>query len=322
MIGSGPIADWLNAIHQLAPQDTEAREAIARLLGLEWRKSRTSTSRSGSQLPNPKRLGANPSTIPTPETASPDKPRRRIDSVLTPSNAGRDLVPAWLTTAQPLPPTESRHLRPVLPFEPLFPKPTTRAILSTALATPSLTGPIDLNRVLHHVSQARLIESLPRVAAPTLGRGVQLLIDAGEAMQPFAPDMAILRSALLSVLGRDRTEVRYFEFTPLRGCGNGPKDNWPGYAAPAAGTPVVLLTDLAIAHPPDTLGLADSAEWIEFAHLAARSRCPVIALVPYPPHRWPQALARKISVVQWDRATTVSAIRKAIGRALQVQERL
>jgi len=136
-------------------------------------------------------------------------------------------------------------------------------------------------------------------------------------MQPFAADQAMLRTALVRVVGRDRTEVLYFDGSPLWGSGTGPKDEWSEYQAPAAGTPVVVLTDLGIAQPPGVAGLAGASDWRAFADTLARAGCPLLALVPYPKRRWP-ALSKSMTIVQWDRETTAAVVRRTIPTGLRV----
>src|SRR6202008_4057123 len=104
--------------------------------------------------------------------------------------------------------------------------------------------------IIESVCRGERVRFIPRLSIPTLTRGVQLLIDRGENMQPFAADQTALLAFLVRVVGRDRTEVNYFEGSPLWGAGIGPKDEWSDYRPPASGTPVVLVTDLGIAQPP------------------------------------------------------------------------
>lgn len=316
---AGALGDWLGALKKLTPQDEETRAAIARLLGLELRgtgtSSRGKTTQGGADQKGQEDDGGARARVVSGKAASSS---RQIESVLTSARGGRSSAPVWVGKTQPLERTEARHLRPVLALEPLFPKRTTRAILSGALSTPSWRGPLDVARIVELETRAEEIRKIPRLSAPTLVRGVQMLIDTADGMQPFAADEAVLRAALLSVAGRDRTSVLYFEGTPLRGCGTGAKADWPAYAPPAPGTPIVVLTDLGIAQPPESAGRASAAEWMEFARVAVRALCPILALTPYPAKRWPPALAKRMTIVQWDQATTAASVRKLVGRALRV----
>jgi hypothetical protein len=312
------LADWLSAVDLLKPAADEGLEAIARLLGFRLRGTGEAVAAAPRRMPataQPLEESGPPMTDqPGPES----KPRRRLESVLIPGNASRNPAPQWLATARHLETTDAAHLRPAIPLEPLFPNHTSRAILSGALATPSGVGPLHMAKLIELLSRAELIREIPRFSIPTLVRGVQLLIDRGEAMQPFAADQATLRAALASVVGRDRTAVLYFDSSPVWGAGTGPKDEWPDYKTPAPGTPVVVLTDLGIAHPPGVAGLAGVSDWCEFAQTLARAGCPLLALVPYPRERWPAPLAKIMTIVQWDRSTTAAVVRRAVRAGLRV----
>jgi hypothetical protein len=312
------LADWLRAVGELKPTGVDTVEAIARLLGLRLKaagEGAGATPRRKTATPRLKEeTGPSAPDQPVPES----KPRRRMNSVLTPATASRNPAPEWLAAARHLQTTVDAHIRPTIPLEPLFPIRTSRAILSGALATPSATGPVHLQKVIELLSRAQVIQEIPCLSIPTLVRGVQLLIDCGEAMQPFAMDQAGLRAALVSVVGRDRTEILYFANSPLPYAGTGLRDEWPKYRVPASGTPVVALTDLGIGQPPSVADLARDADWQEFAATLTRTGCPLLALVPYPPRRWPTALSRNITIVQWDRATTASVIRRTVPTGLRV----
>ena len=318
MNGQISLADLLESMRELGPADAEASDGILRLLGLEPR--RAEPPQSSSRKPRPPRpQTTRPTEAPSqPESAEP-RPRRRLESVLTPANSGRAPLPEWIAATEQLGATETRHLHRAIPLEPLFPARTTRAILSGCLATPAETGPLNLARVVEMVGRAQIIRSMPRFVIPTLSRGVQLLIDQSEGLQPFAADQSVLRSALVQVAGRDRTTVLYFHGSPEWGAGSGLREDWLPYKPPAAGTPVVVLTDLGITQPSGIAGIAAASDWKRFAQLLARAHCPLLALVPYPQRRWPPALLRRMDIVQWDRNTTASVIRHVIGPGLKVR---
>jgi hypothetical protein len=317
------LADLLESMHTLAPADAEASDGILRLLGLEPRTTEPPPG-SGRKL-RPARPPATqqpepPADAPSQSESAEPRPRRRLESVLTPGNSGRAPLPEWIAATEQLGSTETRRLHRAIPLEPLFPARATRAILSGALATPAETGPLNLARVVEMVGRAQTITRMPRFVIPTLSRGVQLLIDQSEAMQPFAADQSVLRSALVQVAGRDRTTVFYFHGSPEWGAGTGLREDWLPWKSPAAGTPVVALTDLGIAQPSCIAGQANASDWKRFAQLLARAHCPLLALVPYPQRRWPAALLRHMDIVQWDRNTTASVIRRVIGSGLKVRK--
>ena len=180
----GDLADWLRAVDQLQPQSDEGLDAISRLLGLRLRTvGKEAAAGSSRQVPKPQPQSE--TAPPSPEQPlPPSKPRRRIESALTPRNTSRNPAPPWLAAARYLETTEARNIRPMMPLEPLFPARTSRAILSAALATPSANGPLDLARTIEMLSRAEVIEQVPRLTISTLVRGVQLLIDRGNRCSP------------------------------------------------------------------------------------------------------------------------------------------
>jgi len=316
------LADWLRAVDELQPVSNEGIEAIANLLGLRVKSAGKTLSRSSRRKAETRQTnGQERDAEPTQPTAE-SKPRRRVESVLIQANTSRNPAPHWLATARHLDATDAAHIYPAIPMEYLFPARTSRAILSGALATPSFTGPLFLPKIIELLSRGEAVRHLPRLSIPTLTRGAQLLIDRGEGMQPFAADQAALRAMLVRVVGRDRTEVLYFEGSPLRGAGVGPKDEWPDYHTPTTGTPVVVLADLGIAQPPGSTEFVRVSDWRQFAQVLSRAGCPLLALVPYAPRRWPPELLKCMTILQWDRATTVSVVRRAVPSGLKVAKEM
>ena len=62
------------------------------------------------------------------------------------------------------------------------------------------------------------------------------------------------------------------------------------------------------------------AEWLNFARLVRQNGSPLVALVPFSPVLWPDALARAMALVFWSERTTVHQVAKAVRqgrRALQ-----
>jgi hypothetical protein len=309
-------ADWLRAVNELQPTGEDGLDAIARQLGLRLKDTGKIVTEVRKRRPpailQQDEAGASVAIAPVPVA----KLRRRMDSVLTLGNSSRHQAPQWLITAPHLEKPNINQIRPRMALEPLFPIRTSRAILSGALATPSKSGPLHLSRVIDLLSQAKVIQELPYLPIPTLAHGVQLLIDSAEALQPFAMDQAELRTALLGVVGRDRTQVLYFEGSPLWGISSGSKESWTNYKTPTPGTPVVALTDLGIGRPPYVAGLAGISDWREFAQTLRRASCPLVALVPYPPQRWPMSLSKLMTILQWDRTTTVAVVRRTVTAGL------
>ncbi len=229
--------------------------------------------------------------------------------------------PFWLAAAELLPQADPQRVKNRPELIPLLNPQWARAVLSAAFSTAQEDGPVDMDRIIHEAVRCRPITQLPRRTLPTLRMGIQLLLDRGPGMMPFARDMEHLFRLILDVVGRDRVEVLHFAACPLRG--NGPRSRlqWRRrYDPPAAGTPVVLLTDLGIARRRDLTAGAGEGEWLRFVSIVRAAGCPLLALVPYADtgDRWPRRLRRFMHILPWDRSTTASQVRRTIGKGLRV----
>jgi hypothetical protein len=223
----------------------------------------------------------------------------------------------WIEEVEPLPapPQDGDYVPPKL--EPLFLPQWTRAILSAALVTNADDGLPDIERITEIIARGEVVRELPTHSSPTVRRGVQLLIDKSLAMMPFARDQAWLQKQLQNVVGSDRVQVKRFVGSPLRGIGLRPRSS-SDYEPPLPGTPVVLLTDLGICQPMLAEDWADSREWLRFSSIVRHAQCPLIALTPYGPSRWPVELLAYMTIIQWDRKTTAPIIRSIVGDGLKV----
>ncbi len=228
-------------------------------------------------------------------------------------------VSGWQEGAEPLPELTDAQLEMRPPFEPLFNPKTSRALISTAFATQRNEGEIDYGSLFEQISALRPVTELPRLPMSTLRFGIQLLIDRGQGAWPYYADQELIRDEILGIVGRDRVETLYFADSPLRGYGPGSRSRWRRpYLPPAAGTPVVVLSDLGLARRREPSIGADEAEWLDFAERVHGAECPLLALLPYGESRWPVSLRKAFYLLTWDRATHVSMIRRIVGHGLQV----
>lgn len=229
-------------------------------------------------------------------------------------------VADWQEGAEPLPELTEDQLGMRPSLEPLFNPKTSRALISTAFATQRNEGEIDYSSLFERICALRPVTELPRLPMSTLRFGIQLLIDRGQGTWPYYADQELIRDEILGIVGRDRVETLYFADSPLRGYGPGRRSRWRRpYVPPAAGTPVVVLTDLGIARRRQPSLGADEAEWLAFAERVNSAECPLLALVPYGESRWPASLRKAFYLLTWDRATHVSMIRRIVGHGLQAR---
>lgn len=224
----------------------------------------------------------------------------------------------WKPDSPPLPPLVVEDSNVPLPFEPLLVPNWTRAMMSAALATSGGDGTLDIDRIVERLARKEHLKRLPVRPFPTLSQGVQVLVDMSQSMIPYARDQAWLQREVQKVVGYEKAQVLRFVGVPSRGAGVGERSSWTAYQPPAAGTPVLLLTDLGICHFTPSEDWTSGSEWLSFAEVVNRAGCPLIAFVPYAPSRWPRNLARSMVLIQWDRPTTIATVRSLVRRAREV----
>jgi hypothetical protein len=211
-------------------------------------------------------------------------------------------------------PYQSRWGRPPavkFPHQPLLTPEWTRGILSEAVATWRETTAPDLRRMVEVLARGGALDRLPRAKVRTLARGCQVLSDASPGMAPFAKDNWQIIQSLRTMVGHELVEVLYFEDCPIFGVETDPDLDFVSYRPPPRGTLILLITDLGISNPPFSLRRSTVRNWLEWLSRLKETGCPVVALVPYPPSRWPPALARGLPIIQLDRRTTAIDVRGA-----------
>jgi hypothetical protein len=304
---------WLVELLGLAPPEMESVSEAPREIASD-RESKKYPDLDSGQV----ETGSNASDTelsPEPGKAEDDKGWLPYDIVSTHHEKSAGEFPTWLARAEALPPADpvQATARPTL--EPLLHPRWSRAILSSALATLQEDGPLDTDWLIEKMARCQPITALPRRRVPTLRLGIQLLLDRGNGMMPFARDQESLFQDILDLVGKDRVQQLRFADSPLRG--NGPRSRFTWrrrYDPPQPGTPVVLLTDLGIARRRAPTVGADEAEWLEFTTLVRAADCSLLAFVPYAEHRWPPRLRQVMDIFQWDRSTTVSKVCEALRR--------
>jgi len=246
-------------------------------------------------------------------------PRRPASEAVTGSRVSRlrALAPLALPALEPVatqPPVEpapgpdARALAedddetpPALPFRPMLRPRTAAGVVAALVRTWGPGSRIDERRTVAQLARGRPVRRFPRRPRLSLYRGVQVLVDLGEALDPYGRDQQSAVELVERVVGPRMTAVGNFENCPSRGV-------WllPRRAAPR-GRPLLVLTDLGLGGPPVQPARASVAEWCRYARGMARVGSPVIALVPYPLDRARRAVSRRIAVVRWDRASVSAA---------------
>jgi hypothetical protein len=193
---------------------------------------------------------------------------------------------------------------PSLPFRPLLRSRTAASVVTTAIRTWGPGSRIDERRTVAELARGRAIREFPRRPRLSVYRGVQVLVDLAEAMDPYGRDQQHVVDLVQRVVGREITMVGSFENCPSRGVWMLPR------AAAVRGRPVLVLTDLGLGGPQVQPARASVDEWRRYARGLARAGSSVIALVPYPVDEARRVVGRRIATVPWDRAS-VSTVQQA-----------
>ena len=321
------LADYFRAVAALdAGHDTEKQRAIAEILGLEESIApvRESTSVEFEPPPEPKRDDATPAqsrrdaVTAAPSESRRDQRRRKPVTFELRSMSPRSFErPAWLSESEILEPPRETSATPAPP-QPLLPRQSSRAILSTSMATLTETNQIDVQALLDAETEGRTLLRIPQRVVPSLAHGIQVIVDRGPSAAPFDADQKLLIDQIRSIGGREMVSV--VEIDPssdfLAVCG---KDDWGEYFPryrPLPRVAVVIVSDLGIARVPFER-TASAADWSQFIGRIRSGGNHVVAFVPYAPSRWPPSVRRLAALVHWDRRTTIQSVRRALRRSLR-----
>jgi hypothetical protein len=142
-----------------------------------------------------------------------------------------------------------------------------------------------------------------------------VLVDLDDAMFPFRRDQDELIAQMKNLIVDGLLVVRTFERDPFRVLSEMSVESIR-FPQPPPRVPVLALTDLGIQERRRGSSVrATTSRWLSFAADLRRGGIPLLALVPYPPRLWPPELVGKLSIAQWDRPATVSAVKRAASAA-------
>jgi hypothetical protein len=326
------LGDLIQAWRSLEVDDEEARQ-VAELIGFRLR---AATVRRGGQVRRPDRgtspaepaepAGPDQATArgpasgsttpgPAPVPAGTSEPARSLTFRRHLRPPGVDVGLRGQSGADPpgstdlLPPRAAKRAEP-LPLLPLLAARVTPGILTASIATDAGDGTPDVDALVELVAQRRFEEAIPHVVRASLFRGVQLLLDRSPAMTPFARDVTELARMVRSVVGHNVEEISF---------SGHPQNRLPpggdSYAPPRPGTPVLALSDLGIGQAQGYLRPDARTTWSPLGEMLLRRGSQLVALVPYPPARWP-ALGGSVRMIPWDTTTSPADVTRAVGRIL------
>ena len=88
-----------------------------------------------------------------------------------------------------------------MPRQSLFEPRLVRDLLRRTLSTAVRSRAIDTNRLIESISRGTPLRRIPCTTRLSLRRGVQVLRDIGESMEPYVPDQAQLMAKLATIGG-------------------------------------------------------------------------------------------------------------------------
>ncbi|MEW8688350.1 MAG: hypothetical protein AB2556_21270 [Candidatus Thiodiazotropha sp.] len=183
-------------------------------------------------------------------------------------------------------------------FERLYRLRDAREVLWSGASVAMRTERIDTDKAVDVLVRALPLDRLPRVHIPSIASGMELLLDIGQPMQPFAEDQQDLIRLAGEALGKPLV-VKYFYDDPAKGVGSGRRRRgWQPYPLPPPGTPVIVISDMGCGYPrrqPATSG------WLRLAWRLRQRACRLVVLSPTPADRVPVTLRRLTELVFWDR---------------------
>lgn len=313
------VADLLEVLDKLEIDSPGTARDVMRMLSLE---SWADIAAAPEAIPAVASIGATEAALATfvHEGVSPEaggtSPSGSVAPVSTTPAAVTALDPAPLAAVRPdwaLPDRAMQRASPYLSpvVESLLDPRQERTAVAALVAGVADDEAIDLDAVVLTLARGEPLEALPMRRGWNLRRGLHVLIDQGPGMAPFRGDAEQFVSRLDRLMAPDLLAVGKFEGTPLHGVRMSSRQQAP-WQPPAPQTPVLLLTDLGLG-PADRPSRAVAAsEWMAFSQAARRAGVQLRTLVPYPPSRWPSALAVPMGCVAWDRRTTAATVRRAL----------
>lgn len=301
----------LAAFHALAPGDEATINAMLRMLGHSEAEARTAVRKvsnpvqQGSQGVGSPDMG-NKRLQERGRPARESEVRRRIvleSELIRDDGSAPPAPPEWLANtillsfAAPSVPAYRKRMPP------LFPPRQERSLIFSLAARRIVDAAIDVEAAAQAMARLTFADRIPHRSRRSIRRGACVLVDLGESMQPFAFDTLALAQQFQAVVGRGQVDVRYFRGHPHDGLidpESGLPMPWRGL--PGANCPVFIITDFGLAGAAGRWrSLPRTRSWLAFAReLAEAGRRPT-AIVPYPKHRLPAALAGSFDCVEWSR---------------------
>jgi hypothetical protein len=316
------LAELVEALHHLQPADEPTRFAIAEALGLAEYAAAKSAIRlgtGGAERGAAEEPSAGRHATET-ELANRIIAQREVEDaklrMLTPISEEAMTIEVLFGASapgevEPLEPSSAAQLQ-APDYVPLLHQGWFRGIAGAMLATSQPSRDIDWRFLERRLVRGLPLEKLPWRSRATLKRGVQVLLDCSESMQPFRRDGTELVASLERLLGECRVRTWRFRLNSWQPARSQWKWLSPTPARFDAYTPMLLITDFGIAGS----GATGLEPWLEVLDQAELLRCPILALIPAPESCWPLWLRRAVpGAFVWDRETSAQSVRREMFRS-------
>jgi hypothetical protein len=295
------LAETLQVCNALGVRDGTYAQWLAECLGLTWKKSIESGQTQSPDLTRTPDLAESlPSDIPpTPETRKLKilEPISQEPMAFEKVFEGKTEQIRNAVEIRPASLAESKE-RP--DFQPLFVNRWFQGIFTALLGVKVPSSEIDFRKLERYVIQEEFFTQLPFKTRTRLVKGVHVLLDRSESMQPFWRDQAELLASLRRLLGAAPVQHSWFEYDAST-----PRIIWPKPRQFRIETPVLLITDFGGGADPFGAQTIDWAPWRPILEPARCSQSPVFALIPASKNFWPTTVDRFIDCsLLWDRETS------------------
>lgn len=301
------LAEALHACALLGVREGNHAQWLAECLGLAWKEAIRVTNPTGLLVPASRPTASAPSAA---DTSAKNEPKRLkllnpvgqepiaferlFESHSEKVRHAIELKPATFAAGEERP-----------PFQPLLLERWFQGIFTAVLATQVPSREIDFQKLERSVTQGDGFAQLPFKAQASLVKGVHVLLDRSESMQPFWRDQTELLARLRRLLGETLVQNSWFEYDPLRPAKSRLSWHTPMPRQFREETPVLLVTDFGGGLDPLAARTMEWEPWLPILQQAESSRCRVFALLASSPTSWPTTLSRFIAAaLLWDRETS------------------
>jgi hypothetical protein len=300
------VGDAITAVARLGATDPADVAAILDVLRLP---------QVGSTPPPPPPEPSPPPPPPPPDDGDDGPPPEPPPPPLPPATATESRLsyedevapPDWAADVKPLP-FGGTPTPPPLPDPPVEPI-RVRAAMALLAATRRSGRRLDIAQLVDRAARLEPLVPPPVMRELRTAPDVQLLVDAGDGMEPYAADTAFLATSFADVAGRDRIVERAFLGTPARGVDPDPFDGaMERWDPPAPRSLVLVISDLGVGGKRGRGDRARAREWRAFAATVVEHEAVLRVLTPFGPERRP-ALGALAQVIMWEDLVELVSIR-------------